>query len=337
MGTVDLVCHVTLLEWPPSATCTPSGERAPALPWIDVVVEEVWIHWSFGVVFFLLFLTGILHWLLGWHNRFTRSIFPPSYLFLFFGACAVLLTAILSGDRLAGPMAIMFGALLATAGWIITNILNRRQSKIQHTSRLIEHFTDDPQAVYHNTAIIRCSPPEEVLTKEQIETIKNEEDDTDGYNYDGFCIVQAPLVFSIIYILNRFEMIAIHYYDDTVDRDLVRRHFNPVISRHLAKYQNLIREARKPKDEAADPQEAQEKPDATSSRACAAQVESTGSRAAMSKSRASQATDRKNWNALVDLAKEWFSVDLDDEKEFTKDNLKDNYMKKYKKDYAKKR
>jgi hypothetical protein len=145
-------------------------------------------------------------------------------------------------DNLKSPIVTLVAATFGAIGWVVTNLQNRRFSKLQYTNTQIDHYRNDAE-------IQRCV----ILIKEHFLN-KTPIDDSDvdllwseymnNKNYNSMA-KQAPTLHHIVHILNFFERIAYLYINELVDHRLFYRHFNIILGKQMIRLQNVARRIRR--------------------------------------------------------------------------------------------
>lgn len=151
--------------------------------------------------------------------------------------------SMISSERFTA-FAALYGALLAGLGWVITNIQNRYQNRLQHSADLIHHFTQDPELEFHIVRIRQSFPERVAIPSDDIAEFRRRAKMPGSYDVSSRANFATPIFYSIVHLLNFFERIAFLYNSGALDRHLIRRQLNQPLAGFLARFQTTIAIAR---------------------------------------------------------------------------------------------
>jgi hypothetical protein len=145
-------------------------------------------------------------------------------------------------DNLKSPIVTLVAASFAAVGWVVTNLQNRRFSKLQYTNTQIDHYRNDAEIQRCVILIKEHYLNKTPIDDEDVELLWSEY--MDNKNYSSIS-KKAPTLYHIVHILNFFERIAYLYVNELVDHRLFYRHFNIILGKQMIRLQNVNRRIRR--------------------------------------------------------------------------------------------
>jgi hypothetical protein len=145
-------------------------------------------------------------------------------------------------DNLKSPIVTLVAATFAAIGWVVTNLQNRRFSKLQYTNTQIDHYRNDAEIQRCVILIKEHFLNKTPIDDEDVELLWSEYMDNKNYSPTS---KKAPTLHHIVHILNFFERIAYLYVNELVDHRLFYRHFNIILGKQMIRLQNVVRRIRR--------------------------------------------------------------------------------------------
>jgi len=138
-------------------------------------------------------------------------------------------------DALRPPTAVTMAAILATAGWVFTNYLNRYQDKLRYTYSVIDHFRSN-ESLHKDVLFLHANGIRE-FSREEVNDILAQLSNRARYGNDP---PRYPIGYAILRLLNFIEQVAYMYHYNFVDRRLTYRNFNLMFGTILIRLQYFV-------------------------------------------------------------------------------------------------